>query len=98
MKKELNNNIIIYTRDNGNSDIEVRLQGDSVWLTQAQLVQLYQSSKANISEHIKNIFQEGELTIDSTVRKFRTTAKDGKTYNVEYYNLDMIISLGCKYL
>ena len=61
MKKELNNNIIIYTGDNGNLDIEVRLQGDSVWLTQAQLVQLYQSSKANISEHIKNIFQEEEL-------------------------------------
>jgi hypothetical protein len=65
-----------------------------VWLTQQQLTELYQCSKSNISEHIKHIFEEGELDKDSVVRKFRTTADDGKTYNVTYYNLDMIISLG----
>ena len=61
---------------------------------QQQLTELYQCSKSNISEHIKHIFEEGELDKDSVVRKFRTTADDGKTYNVTYYNLDMIISLG----
>ena len=65
-----------------------------MWLTQQQLTELYQCSKSNISEHIKHIFEEGELDKDSVVRKFRTTADDGKTYNVTYYNLDMIISLG----
>ncbi|OFY96505.1 MAG: cell filamentation protein Fic, partial [Bacteroidetes bacterium RIFCSPLOWO2_12_FULL_31_6] len=62
--------------------------------TQAQLVELYQSSKANVSEHIKHIFEEGELTEESVVRNFRTTAADGKNYSVAHYNLDMIISLG----
>jgi len=61
---------------------------------QAKLVELFQSSKANISEHIKHIFEEGELERDSVVRKFRTTAKDGKKYNIKHYNLDLIISLG----
>ena len=60
----------------------------------AQLVELYQSSKANISEHIKHIFEEGELEENSVVRNFRTTATDGKFYNTKFYNLDMIISLG----
>ena len=63
-------------------------------MTQAQLCELYQTSKSNVSEHIKNIFEEGELEENSVVRKFRTTASDGKNYNVSYYNLDMIISLG----
>lgn len=66
----------------------------TVWLTQAQLCELYQTSKSNVSEHIKNIFEEGELEENSVVRKFRTTASDGKNYSVSYYNLDMIISLG----
>lgn len=63
-------------------------------MTQAQLCELYQTSKSNVSEHIKNIFEEGELEENSVVRKFRTTASDGKNYSVSYYNLDMIISLG----
>ena len=70
------------------------MQDDTVWLTQQQLAELYQSSKANVSEHIKHIFEEGELDKETVVRKFRTTASDGKNYNVTYYNLDMIISLG----
>lgn len=88
------NQIVIYTGEDGQSRLEVKFQGETVWLTQAQLVNLFQSSKANISEHIKNIFLEGELDKNSVVRKFRTTATDGKNYEVEHYNLDLIISLG----
>ena len=86
--------IVLYQLDDGTPAVEVRLEDDTVWVTQAQLVELFQSSKANISEHIKNVFEEGELEEEAVVRKFRTTADDGKTYNVTYYNLDMIISLG----
>ena len=86
--------IIIYTSQDGLTNIDVRFIDETVWLTQAQLVQLYQSSKANISEHIKHIFEEGELDENSVVRNFRTTASDGKSYNTKFYNLDMIISLG----
>lgn len=86
--------IIIYQTDNGTTNIEVKLENETVWLTQQQLVELYQSSKSNVSEHIKHIFEEGELDECAVVRKFRTTAADGKNYNVTYYNLDMIISLG----
>lgn len=86
--------IIFYQTEDGVTKIDVRLENDSVWLTQNQLTELYQTSKSNISEHIKHIFDEGELDKKSVVRKFRTTASDGKEYNVIYYNLDMIISLG----
>lgn len=86
--------IIIYQSDDGLTNIEVKIQDETVWLTQQQLVELYQSSKSNVSEHIKHIFEEGELDEESVVRKFRTTASDGKNYNMTYYNLDMIISLG----
>lgn len=92
--KEQNNQIIIYQADDGTPGIDVRFQGETAWLTQSQLVNLFGSSKANISEHIKHIFEERELERDSVVRKFRTTAADGKTYEIEHYNLDMIISLG----
>ncbi|MCK5808639.1 virulence RhuM family protein [bacterium] len=91
---EPTNQIIIYESSAGKPNIEVRVEGETVWLTQAQLVDLFDSSKANVSEHIKHIFEEAELQRDSVVRKFRTTAKDGKNYNIEYYNLDLIISLG----
>lgn len=89
-----NGNIVVYVDDNGKPQVDVRFQNETVWLTQTQLVELYQSSKANVSEHIKNIFDEGELDKNSVVRKFRTTASDSKNYEVNYYNLDMIISLG----
>ena len=69
--------------------IDVRLVDEADWLAQAQLVQLIQTSKANVSERIKNIFAEGELDADSVVRKFRTTAADGKKYLVAHYNLDI---------
>ena len=86
--------IVIYQGEDGNTNLEVRFVDETVWLTQAQLVTLFKTSKANISEHIKNIFEECELNEDSVVRKIRTTATDGKNYNITYYNLDMIISLG----
>ena len=99
MKKPTENNgpnseIIIYESDDGKPQISVLVENETVWLTQAQLVELFHSSKANVSEHIKHIFEEGELERNSVVRKFRTTAADGKNYNIEHYDLDMIISLG----
>ncbi len=89
-----NTKIIIYQTEDGNTKIETRLEDETVWLTQAQLCELFQKSKATISEHIKNIFEEGELVEYSVVRNFRTTANDGKTYETNYYNLDVIISVG----
>ena len=89
-----NGDIVIYQSEDGNTRINVNLQDETVWLSQQQLVELYQTSKSNISEHIKHIFEEGELTESLVVRKFRTTAKDGKNYSTTFYNLDMIISLG----
>jgi len=92
--KEEQGQIIIYQSEDGNTHIDVKIEDETVWLTQNQLVELYQTSKSNVSEHIKYIFEDKELDEDSVVRKFRTTASDGKKYNVTYYNLDMIISLG----
>ncbi|MFH1188001.1 MAG: RhuM family protein, partial [bacterium] len=95
-----NNNsgeIIIYEGADGTSGIDVRVEGETVWLTQAQLVDLFQSSKANISEHIKNIYSERELSPKATVRNFRTVQKEGNrevSREIEHYNLDLIISLG----
>lgn len=86
--------VIIYQTDDGLTHIDVKLEDETVWLTQAQLCALYQSSKSNVSEHIKHIFEEGELEENSVVRKFRITGSDGKNYNVVHYNFDMIISLG----
>ena len=92
--KNVQSEIIIYQTEDGNTKIDVKFQDETVWFTQAQLCELYQTSKSNISEHIKHIFEEGELEEDSVVRKFRTTGADGKNYNITHYNLDMIISLG----
>ena len=89
--------VIIYQAEDGKTKINVRFVDESVWLTQQQLVKLFDSSKANISEHIKNIYEEGELDEESTVRKFRTVQIEGErevTRTVAHYNLDMIISLG----
>lgn len=87
-------NLVIYQSNDGETKIDVRFVDETVWLTQQQLCDLYQTSKSNISEHIKHIFEEEELEENSVVRKFRTTASDGKKYLTTYYNLDMIISLG----
>jgi len=74
--------IIIYQNKENNVSLNVRLEDENVWLTQANLVELYQSSKSNVSEHIKHIFDEGELDENSVVRKFRTTASDGKNQDI----------------
>ena len=86
--------IIVYQAADGLTRVDVRFEGETVWLTQTQLVELYHSSKANISEHIKHILEEGELEENQVVRKLRTTAADGKNYQVMHYNLDMIIAIG----
>ena len=88
------NKVIIYTANDGKTKIDVKLEEETLWLTQAQMCELYQTSKSNVSEHIKHIFEEGELNAESVVRKFRTTAADGKEYLISHYNLDMIIALG----
>jgi len=88
------NEIIIYAGGNGQSSIEVRMQGETVWLTQKQLAELFDTTKQNISQHINNILKEGELQTDSVVKNILTTADDGKKYQTDHYNLDMIISLG----
>lgn len=88
--------IVLYQPDESIS-LQVKIEEDTVWLTQAQMVELFGSSKANISEHITNIYQQGELMQSATVRKFRTVRKEGNrmvTRNMDYYNLDMIISVG----
>ena len=92
-----NGEIVLYQNQDGQIKLDVRLEDETVWLTQARLCALFQKSKATISEHIKNVFSEGELIQDSTVRKFRTVQQEG-TRNIErdleYYNLDVIISVG----
>lgn len=89
-----NSEILLYKTEDGQTKIEVRLEDETVWLTQSDLVELFQSSKSNISEHIKHIFEEGELAEESVVRNFRTTAADDKQYQTKFYNLDVIISVG----
>ena len=93
MNKEFGS-IIIYKTQDGNNKIEVKIYKNTVWLNQKQLSELFGVSKATISEHIKNIFNEKELTSESVVRNFRTTAAYGKNYNVDFYNLDMILAIG----
>ena len=95
-----NGDILIYQSEDGMTHIDVRMEQETVWLTQQQLCELYQTSKSNVSEHIKHIFEDGELESELVVRKFRTTTQhgaiEGKTqsHEVTFYNLDMIISLG----
>ena len=86
--------MIIYQTDDGTVKVDVRMQDDTVWLSLDLMAELFQRDKSTISRHIKNIFSEGELLSDAVVANFATTAADGKTYQVEYYNLDVIISVG----
>jgi len=89
-----NGSIILYQTEDGKSRIEVTLCNDTVWLTADQMAELFQRNKSTISRHIKNVFEDGELNPDSVVAFFATTATDNKKYQVAYYNLDMIISVG----
>lgn len=86
--------IIIYQTEDGQTKLDVRLEDETVWLTQQQLATLLQTSKQNVGQHLKNIFAEGELDEISVVKKFFTTAADGKKYKTNHYNLDAIISVG----
>lgn len=86
--------IIIYQTDDGLTKINVNMQEETVWLSLDQMAELFQRDKSTISRHIKKIFEEGELQRNSVVANFATTAADGKVYNVDYYNLDVIISVG----
>ena len=89
-----NSNIIMYTTEDGLTKIETTFEDDTVWLSLDQMAELFQRDKSTISRHIKKIFEERELQRNSVVANFATTAADGKIYNVDYYNLDVIISVG----
>ena len=96
MESTQGNEIIIYQPDEELS-LDVRVDDETVWLTQSQIVELFESSKANISEHLKHIFDSGELSKEATVRKFRTVRQEGNrnvTRNIDFFNLDVIISVG----
>jgi len=92
--KENKSQLIIYQAEDGSTKIDVRFQDETVWLTQQLMAELFQTTKQNISLHIKNIFEEDELCKSPVVKEFLTTASDGKSYKILYYNLDMIISVG----
>lgn len=94
VRNEYMADIIIYNTADGKAEIKLYADNGTVWLTQAQIVDLFNSSKSSISEHIKNIFSEDELDENSVVRKIRTTAADGKNYLVSYYSLDVILAVG----
>ena len=91
---EQQNNIVIYQTENGKTKLDVHLQKQTIWLSLDEISSLFQKNKSTISRHIKNIFLSEELDRESVVANFATTAKDGKIYQVDYYNLDMIISVG----
>lgn len=86
--------LILYQTEDGQTRIEVQLLDETVWLSQSQMAELFDKDKKTISEHIRNLFKEGELIEKAVVRKFQTTASDGKSYDVMHYNLDVIISVG----
>ena len=86
--------LVLYQTKDGRTRVEVRLESETVWLSLNQMADLFQRDKSVISKHIKNVFEAGELKADSVVANFATTAGDGKTYQVDYYNLDVIISVG----
>lgn len=85
---------LIYQAEDGKTQLSVVLENEELWLSQKQLTELFDKAKTTISEHIKHIFEDGELREDSVVRFFRTTAADGKSYEVAHYNLDMVLALG----
>ncbi|NOQ25871.1 MAG: cell filamentation protein Fic [Bacteroidales bacterium] len=85
---------LVFTNQNGNDSIEVRVEDETVWLTQKLIATLFNVNVRTISEHLQNIFNSNELEKDLVIRKFRTTASDGKNYNTQFYNLDAIISVG----
>ena len=85
---------LLYQTEDGRTLLQVQFQGETAWLTQAQMAELFQTTIPNVSMHIRNAFAEGELRADSVVKEFLTTAADGKNYTTKFYNLDVIISVG----
>ena len=96
MNNELieNNKIVIYTTDDGQVEIEVRVEDENVWLTQNSMAELFNTTRNNITMHIKNIFEEGELQENAVSKESLLTSKDGKKYRTKFYNLNLIISVG----
>ncbi|MDO9593232.1 MAG: RhuM family protein, partial [Erysipelotrichaceae bacterium] len=90
----MKSDLILYQTEDGQTRIEIRLQDETVWMSQKLLAALFQKDIRTINEHIKNIFAEGELVPDSVIRNFRITAADGKNYDTAHYNLDVIIAVG----
>jgi len=90
----MDSQFLIYQNQEGDIKIDVRFEDETIWLSQAEMSVLFSKDKRTISEHISNIFKEGELDENLVIRNFRTTATDGKEYSVKYYNLDVIISVG----
>ncbi len=89
--------VLVYQTDDGKIKLDVRLEDETVWLTQQLIAQLFQTTVPNISMHIRNIFEEGELTPEATIKKFLTVRQEGNRQvqrNLDFYNLDMIISVG----
>jgi len=89
-----NSEILLYQTDDGQVKIDVRLEDETIWLSQKQLAELFQTSIPNVNMHIKNVFEEGELLPNSVIKEFLTTASDGKNYRTKCYNLDLIRSIG----
>jgi len=92
--EKLNSQIVIYKDQNGNVKIDVRFDGNTVWLTQEAIATLYDKGRSTVTEHIQNIFEEGELLQNSVCREFRRTGTDSKEYLVKYYSLELIIAVG----
>lgn len=93
-KPKSSSELVLYQTEDGSTRVEVRLENETVWLTQNQMAELFQTTKQNVSLHVQNLFGEKELRENSVVKEFLTTATDGKNYQTKYYNLDVIISVG----
>lgn len=93
-RDETRSEILLYQTDDGTTRVEVRMAGETVWLNQTQMADLFRTTKQNVGQHIRNVFAEGELAPESVVKDFFTTAADGKQYRTKHYNLDVIISVG----
>ncbi len=93
-KRHEKGEFLLYQTDDGQVKIDVRLEDETIWLTQQMMADLFQTTKQNIGQHLKNVFAEGELVQYSVVKKFFTTAADGKQYNTNFYSLDAILSVG----
>ena len=89
-----NSEIILYQTEDGRTRVQCRFENETIWLTQKLMAELFQKDVRTINEHIQNVFEEGELSPESVIRKFRITAADGKTYDTQHYNLEVVISVG----